>query len=141
MDQELRIEYVERPQDSVWGMIGGAINEYNTQQAGDDKSQILCYVLKSAEGEIFGGVIAQIYWDWLYVDLMWIKEEFRKHGYGHRLLTQLEDEARKRGARNAFLDTFSFQAPGFYKKHGYEVFGELQDFPEGQQRFYLTKQL
>jgi len=52
-----------------------------------------------------------------------------------------EDEARHRGAKNAYLDTFSFQAPDFYKKHGYRVFGELQDFPPGHQRHFLTKRL
>lgn len=141
MDEEYSIEYIERPQDSAWGIIGRAINEYNTQQAGDDESKVLCFGLKGPDEVIVGGVVAQIYWDWLYVDLMWIKEDLRGHGYGHRLLTMLEDEARKRGARNAFLDTFSFQAPEFYKKHGYQVFGQLQGFPAGHQRYYLTKQL
>lgn len=52
-----------------------------------------------------------------------------------------EDEARKRGAKHAYLDTFSFQALDFYRKYGYEIFGELQDFPVGHQRYYLVKQL
>lgn len=141
MDEEYLIEAIDKPQESAWGIIGRAINEYNTQQAGDDNAKILCYALKGPDDVIVGGVVAQIYWDWLYVDLMWIKEDLRGRGYGHRLLTMLEDEARERGARNAFLDTFSFQAPDFYKKHGYQVFGELQDFPNGHQRYYLTKQL
>jgi GNAT superfamily N-acetyltransferase len=72
---------------------------------------------------------------------MWIKEELRGCGYGHKLLLAAEQEARQRGARNAYLDTFSFQAPDFYKKHGYQVFGVLKDFPDGHQRIYLTKQL
>jgi GNAT superfamily N-acetyltransferase len=72
---------------------------------------------------------------------MWIREELRGRGYGHRLLASAEDEARRRGAKNAYLDTFSFQAPGFYKKHGYRVFGELHDFPTGHQRYFLTKEL
>ena len=70
-----------------------------------------------------------------------IKEELRGQGFGHRLLTLAEDEARHRGAKKAHLDTFSFQAPDFYKQHGYEVFGELQDFPPGHQRYFLSKQL
>jgi N-acetylglutamate synthase-like GNAT family acetyltransferase len=72
---------------------------------------------------------------------MWIKDELRGRGYGHRLLTLAEHEARQRGAKNAYLDTFSFQAPDFYKQHGYQVFGELPDFPPGHQRYFLTKQL
>ncbi|MGB7097037.1 MAG: GNAT family N-acetyltransferase, partial [Anaerolineales bacterium] len=78
---------------------------------------------------------------WFYLDLMWIKDDLRGRGYGQRLLTLAEDEARQRGAKNAYLDTFSFQAPDFYKKYGYKVFGELQDFPPGHHRYFMTKKL
>jgi N-acetylglutamate synthase-like GNAT family acetyltransferase len=88
-----------------------------------------------------GGVLAELYWKWLFIDLLWVKEELRGQGYGHELLTKVETEARNRGARNAYLDTFSFQAPEFYAKHGYHQFGELQDFPKGHQRLFLTKLL
>ena len=64
-----------------------------------------------------------------------------RRGYGYRLLTLAEDEARKRGAKSAYLDTFSFQAPDFYRQHGYQVFGELEDFPPGHQRYFFSKQL
>ena len=140
MNKEYEIVYVEHP-DDAWGIIGQGINDYNNQQAGDQNSQILCYVLRGPDQKVSGGVIAQIYWDWLYVDLMWMKEEVRHRGYGSRLLTLVEDEARKRGAKHAHLDTFSFQAPGFYEKLGYHVFGELKDFPQGHQRYFYTKQL
>ena len=138
VDKEYQIIYVEKPE---WGIIGGGISNYNTQQAGDDNAQTLCFVLQSPDQEIEGGVIGATYWDWFYLDLMWIKEELRGCGYGHRLMELAEDEARQRGAKNAYLDTFSFQAPDFYKQHGYQVFGELQDFPPGHQRYFLTKQL
>ncbi|MFZ5879019.1 MAG: GNAT family N-acetyltransferase [Chloroflexota bacterium] len=71
-------------------------------------------------------------------DLLFIKEELRGCGYGHRLLEMAEKEARNRGAKHVFLDTFSFQAPGFYTQHGYQVFGELTDFPPGHRRYFLT---
>lgn len=58
-----------------------------------------------------------------------------------RNLTLAEHEARQRGAKNAYLDTFSFQALNFYKRHGYQVFGELPNLPPGHQRYFLTKQL
>ena len=78
---------------------------------------------------------------WLLINLLIVKEELRGRGYGHQLLTMAEEEARKMGAKNAYLDTFTFQAPEFYKKHGYHVFGELKDFPPGHARCYYTKQL
>jgi GNAT superfamily N-acetyltransferase len=141
MDKEHQIIYVEKPEQSVWGIIGQGINHYNMEQAGDDKAQRLCFAVQGPDQGIVGGVVAAIYWDWLYIDLMWIQEGLRGRGYGSRLLKLVEDEARQRGAKNAYLDTFSFQAPDFYRQHGYRVFGELHDFPPGHQRYFLTKQL
>ena len=138
MSEDLRIVSMEEP---PWAVIGGGINSYNEQQAGDDNAQHVCFVLKSPDDEVVGGVIGVVYWDWFSLDLMWMEKEYRGRGYGHRLLVQAEEEARKRGAVHVHLDTFSFQAPGFYEKHGYEVFGELSDFPTGHQRYYMKKEL
>ena len=141
MDQKYHIVNVGRPEDAEWSAVGGGINQYNTQRAGDTKHKSLCFMLHNADGEIVGGIIGSTYWDWLYVDLLWLREELRGQGYGHQLLTAAEKEARERGAKNAYLDTFSFQAPDFYKQHGYQVFGTLEDFPVGHQRYFLTKEL
>lgn len=141
MDEEYPIVYVDKPDDAIWTAIGGGINTFNEQQAGDDHAQRVCAILYGLDGRVAGGVIAEIYWDWLYINLMWIEEPLRKLGYGARLLAMAEDEARRRGATRAYLDTFSFQAPGFYQKQGYHVFGELPDFPAGHSRFFMTKSL
>jgi GNAT superfamily N-acetyltransferase len=138
MDQAYQVEYLDKPE---WGIIGGGITEFNKQQAGDDKGLNLCFVLRAPDQEIVGGVIGATYWDWLSIDLMWVKDELRGRGYGYRLLKLAEDEARHRGVKNAYLDTFSFQAPEFYTRHGYRVFGELEDFPAGHRRYFLSKQL
>jgi ribosomal protein S18 acetylase RimI-like enzyme len=141
MEEEHQIVYIDKPDDSVWDVVGWGIHNYNVQLAGDPQSLQLCFVIRAPNQEIVGGLIGKTHWDWLYIDLLFIKDELRGRGYGHRLLTLAEDEARKRGAKNAYLDTFSFQAPDFYKQHGYHVFGELKDFPPGHQRYFLTKQL
>ena len=138
MDGDYQIVYLDKPE---WGMIGGGINDYNTLQVGQSSEQNLCFVLQGRDQEIVAGVIGATYWGWLYINLMWVKDEFRSCGHGHRLLRRAEDEARERGAKHVYLDTFSFQAPAFYKKQGYQVFGELKDFPPGHQRYFLTKDL
>jgi GNAT superfamily N-acetyltransferase len=141
MDEKCNIISVDKPDDSVWDVVGWGIHNYNAQQAGDTQSQQLCFVLRTSNQEIVGGLIGKTYWNWLYIDLLFVKEELRGCGYGHRLLEIAEDEARKRGATNVYLDTFSFQAPDFYKQHGYRVFGELKDFPPGHQRFFYKATL
>lgn len=138
MDEEYSIVSADEP---PWEIVGGAIDNYNQQQVGDYHGKSLCFVLKGPDQEIVGGVIGSTYWDWFQLDLMWVTAELRGRGYGRRLLELAEDEARRRGAKHVHLDTFTFQAPGFYKKYGYEVFGELPDCPAGHKRYYLTKEL
>ena len=141
MSEEYTIVYVEKPEESAWGIIGRGVGDFNTQQAGDQKFQRLCFVLHAPDQEIVGGVIGEVYYDWFHLDLLWVKEELRGRGYGRSLMTTVEDKARECGAQSVFLDTFSFQAPDFYKQNGYEVFGELGDYPSGHQRFFFKKQL
>ena len=138
MNEELKIVPMDQP---AWDVIGGGITDFNTQKAGHDNNNNLCFVLQSTDGNIVGGIIGATYWDWFYINLMWIQEEYRSKGFGHQLLNQAEEEAKRRGAKFAHLDTFSFQAPEFYKKYGYQVFGELEGFPEGHTRYFLKKDL
>jgi ribosomal protein S18 acetylase RimI-like enzyme len=138
---DLQIVYVEKPEESAWGIIGHGVRVYNIEKAGEDSFQRLCYVVQAPSQQIVGGILCEIYWGYLHIDLLWVKEEHRRGGLGSRLLTKAEGEARARGARNAYLDTFSFQAPEFYERHGYKVFGELEAFPPGHKRFYLSKEL
>jgi GNAT superfamily N-acetyltransferase len=138
MAGDYQIEYLDKPE---WDLIGGGIQEFNTRNAGDENAKRLCFVVRAPNGEAVGGVIGMTFWNWLYIELMFVKEEHRRGGFGSRLLALAEEEGRKHGAQHAFLDTFSFQAPEFYKKHGYRVFGELPDFPAGHTRFYLVKDL
>jgi GNAT superfamily N-acetyltransferase len=141
MDQGYSIVYVDKPEEAAWGIIGRGLDHYNEQQAGDPGFQRLCFVLQAPDQEIVGGALGEIYWEWFHLDLLWIKDELRGQGHGRRLLKRVEDEARQRGAKHVFLDTFSFQAPDFYTRLGYEVFGELPDFPLGHQRYFLKRQL
>lgn len=141
MNTAYRINFVDKPEESAWGIIGRGVSEYNRAQAGEDNFLRLCFVLHAPDHEIAGGVLGELYWGWLHVDLLWVREDLRGRGYGQRLLAVIETEARQRGAKQAYLDTFSFQAPEFYLGHGYQVFGELPEFPAGHQRYFLTKQL
>lgn len=138
MKPDYDIKYLDQP---AWDVIGGGISDFNKQQAGDDEGKNLCFVLQSPSGEIVGGVIGATYWNWLYINLMWVRADLRGQGYGRQLLTLAEDEARNRGATHAYLDTFSFQAPGFYQQFGYQEFGRLEDFPPGNTRYFLKKTL
>lgn len=102
----------------------------------------LNHVALNDDNEVIGGINATLYcWKILYIDILWVDERYRAHGYGAALLQHVEHKAREQGCRLVHLDTFDFQAKDFYLQQGYEVFGVLDDCPLGHQRFYLKKRL
>jgi GNAT superfamily N-acetyltransferase len=97
--------------------------------------------LRDDSGRVAGGLTGDTVWGWLQVKLLWVASEHRGKGYGAKLLGAAEEEARRRGCHHALLDTFDFQARGLYERLGYEVFGTLDDFPRGHQRYFMRKKL
>jgi len=93
------------------------------------------------KGKIVGGLVGETFFGWLFVSLLWIADQHRGKGFGKSLVEAAEAEARKRGACRVYLDTFSFQAPGFYEKMGYREFGRLKEFPAGHDRVWMSKAL
>jgi GNAT superfamily N-acetyltransferase len=92
-------------------------------------------------GETLGGLLGFTLWSVLFITHLILPESMRNIGLGRRLLIQAEDEAIRRGCHSAWLDTFSFQAPGFYEKLGYIVSETIEDHPSGHSRFFLKKRL
>ncbi len=115
-----------------------AIDDFNARTApGRDKR--FAILLRDAEGTLVGGLDGVIGWDWLFVDNLWVGDALQHQGHGRDLLARGERYARERGCHSVWLETF--QALGFYRKCGYEVFGTLPDYPEGQTRYFLKKRL
>ena len=97
-------------------------------------------IVEDKNGNIIAGIISKMYcWNCLYIDVLWVKEEHRKDGLGSRLLKEIESVAIEKGCYLIHLDTFDFQAKDFYIKHGYEVFGVLDECPAGHKRYFLKK--
>ncbi|MCA3629296.1 MAG: GNAT family N-acetyltransferase [Methylobacterium sp.] len=92
-------------------------------------------------GEIVGGVTGECWTTVLFIQLLWIDERFRGGDFGTRLMAAIEEQARRFGARRAYVDTMSFQAPDFYRKCGYHEFGAIADYPDGVSRHWFTKAL
>jgi GNAT superfamily N-acetyltransferase len=101
----------------------------------------LVVAMRDQDGTLVGGAYGATMWEWLMLDGLWIADECRRQGHGLRLLTAVEEVARQRGCRGATLGTFDFQARQFYERNGYQVYGELPDFPPGHVHFELMKRL
>jgi ribosomal protein S18 acetylase RimI-like enzyme len=93
------------------------------------------------EGRPFGGLIAEIVWDWMQIKLMWVDESQRKSGVGSALLAKAEADAKAKGLTGLYTWTHDWQAPAFYEKCGFERFVVLPDFPKGHHCVGLSKRL
>jgi GNAT superfamily N-acetyltransferase len=141
MTEALNITYESVPQPEDLATVRAGLSAYNRQYAPDDTYHPLTLFIRNQQGIIVGGLLGGTGWSWLYVEILWLSEEIRAHGYGSRLLAEAERMAVERGCIAAQLDTMSFQAQAFYERHGYTVFGVLDNFPPGHCKYYLQKPL
>lgn len=141
LNLERSIDMTHDPTKNEIDFIRESLMRFNEERVGKDGHSPLCLVEHDTDGSIIGGLIGGTYWGWMYVDILWIHENHRRKGIGSTLLAEAEKEAVRRGCHHVHLDTMSWQAPDFYKKHGYEVIGILPDIPEGNQKYLLQKTL
>ncbi|MGB0388349.1 MAG: GNAT family N-acetyltransferase [Ardenticatenaceae bacterium] len=112
-----------------------ALIEYNIRQAKiEDSEEVAVFVRDQYDG-VVGGVCGWIWGACVDIDYFWVDPASRKRGYGRRLLRALEEQAMSRGCPCATLDTFTFQAPDFYEKMGYERFGVMEGVPNECKKF------
>lgn len=129
------------PNESEIEFVNNALARFNDAKVGPDNHELLNIVEYDDSGNVIGGILGGTYWGWMHIDILWVDEKFRKQGIGSKLLQAAEDEARRRGAHSVHVDTMSWQAPDFYKKHGYKIISELNDIPKGNKKYHLIKQL
>lgn len=97
-------------------------------------------VIADTYGDIIAGINSKMYcWNCLYIDVLWVKEEHRKKGLGSKILNEIEKVAKDKGCYLIHLDTFDFQAKDFYLKHGYDIFGILDECPQKHKRYFMKK--
>lgn len=138
---DYRIVAEEEPALADLGVLSQGLLTYNAQHINAEPVRPLSLFLRDAKNQIGGGLLGGMHWHWLHIDILWISEALRGQGHGRALLAEAERRALIHGCQHVYLDTFSFQAQQFYLQLGYAVFGVLDDFPPGEQRFFLRKEL
>jgi GNAT superfamily N-acetyltransferase len=137
----VRIVFEQSPTLADITILEIGIADHTLSKVGAWGHEGLAFFLRDDTNSIVGGIYGNTGFGWFYISDLWVAEHLRGRGYGIQLMQRAENEALRRGCKNVYLNTFSFQAPGFYLKLGYEVFAELEDFPAGHSRFFLRKRL
>jgi GNAT superfamily N-acetyltransferase len=136
---DIRLERERIPRAEA--VVTRGLAEFNRENFGRADTQTLDILVRDEKGEIIGGLLGRSSLRMFFLDLFYLPASLRNGGLGSRIMTQAEEEARRRGCTTAFVYTVTFQAPGFYEKYGYRRFGELACPPDGATRIFLTKSL
>jgi ribosomal protein S18 acetylase RimI-like enzyme len=114
---------------------------YHALKGHPRKSEKYSIFLKNEQDKVLGGVVVTFLWNGMEIDSLWVDESIRGKGWGRKLMEAVEKEGVKRGSTIAYTNTFPWQAPGFYEKLGYSLYGKLEDFPKGSALSYYSKKL
>jgi GNAT superfamily N-acetyltransferase len=117
------------------------VDEFNFAAVGPDSYLPIWIIGRDPSGTVHAGMHAHIAWSWLFLDWLWVAAAYRGHGLGAQFLLRAEAMARDHGCAGVYLNTFSFQAPGFYLRHGYQEIGRLEGMPPGHDRIWFSKRL
>jgi ribosomal protein S18 acetylase RimI-like enzyme len=120
-------------------VVREGLHRFNFDATGFREVRDVTLFVRDHLGAIKGGLLGYVWGGWLHITELWLSNECRGDSLGRQLLETAEREAASSGARGAFLSTFDFQAPDFYRRYGYEVYGTLPDNPRGHVDYYLRK--
>ena len=136
---ELVIDSEPKPDDVQY--LEDRLYEFNSNATGITDGEWLSILVRDDDGRIVAGICGNTWGGCMEIRQFWVEESRRRQGLGTRLLLAAEQEARRRGCRQILLATFTFQAPAFYAKHGFEVVAVLDDHPRGHENLLLRKRL
>lgn len=139
---DLKLVMTDVPDPHAQEAAGAALYKHNVERTGvADRHPIAALALNPETGEVVGGLWGRTELGLLFLDMFFLPTILRGHGAGGGLLELVEAEARRRGCQNAVVETSTFQAPGFYERHGYAEFGRVPFSVGGQARVFLRKTL
>jgi N-acetylglutamate synthase-like GNAT family acetyltransferase len=117
------------------------IYEFNSSVTRITDGEWLAIFVRDDTGQVIAGICGNTWGGCCEIRQFWVEESQRGRGLGTKLLAAAEYEARRRGCKQIFLMTFTFQAPGFYAKRGFETIASVDDYPLGHQNLLLRKRL
>ena len=138
---EYKLDLSDEADEGIRKEIVAPLVEYNISKAGPSNGRPLVIAVRDLSNTIIGGLWGNTGFQWLFTQLLVVPEGLRGCGMGTELMRMAEAEATSRGCHGAWLDTFEFQARGFYERLGYECFARLPEYPAGFSRYFMKKSL
>ncbi|MCJ9753103.1 GNAT family N-acetyltransferase [Neorhizobium sp. BETTINA12A] len=136
-----QLDVTASPSPEELAVIGEGLTAFNDADVGPSERKPLAVLIRDVDDKVIGGLSGYTAWGWLFTQWLFVPETLRGEGMAGKLLSQAEEEARARGCHGAWIDTFSPLARKAYMRQGYEIFGELPEFPKGRTRTFLRKAL
>ena len=137
----MKLRITDHPSEQDIEEVYSKLKQYNLSKRECSENVPVGIFYEESDGRKAAGLTGEIFGNWLCIKYLWVSEELRRQGIGSQLLKMAENEAVRRGAKYAFVDTFDFQAPDFYTKHGYSQVFRLFNYPYTGSRFYYIKNL
>jgi GNAT superfamily N-acetyltransferase len=132
----------EDPDPAAHVLMFNWLGEDNSRKAGrEDRSDFAVLIRDPETSAVIGGLWGADDFGWAFIDLLYVPPSLRGQRIGERLMHEAEVIARGRGMIGLWLNTFDFQARGFYEKLGYTAFGSLESEGEAAGQFFLKKRL
>jgi ribosomal protein S18 acetylase RimI-like enzyme len=138
------LQFVEETDDELHRAVLEGVRSFNRTYLFPDHpdGRDVAIAIRDPQGHAsVGGLLGRTSGGWLAIELIFVPEAFRGMGLATKLLAMAEEEALRRGCHGSWLDTLNPAALGLYRRFGYEVFGELKDYPVGTSRYFLQKSL
>lgn len=134
------VDRTNDPPQEAYLQLWEVLKASNVEAVGDCESEPFAILIRDPDSrEVIGGLWARSLWGSFYIDMLVAPAGQRRGGLGGDMMRQAEDEARARGCRNMWLDTFAFQARPFYEMLGFEVFGQLEGPKPAFPRYFMRK--
>ena len=138
---DIRIVSDPHASEGLKQVVSDHLDAYNIAITGFPEYSPVNLFLRDAGDEVMGGLLAAVWGGVLFIRILWVSEALRGRGFGRCLMEMAERRAVERGCRHIFVDTFSFQAPGFYEKLGYQIYAKAEDWPLGHAHHFFRKDL
>jgi ribosomal protein S18 acetylase RimI-like enzyme len=129
----------DEPAPADTQIVDAGLDAYSEAAAPLDGVRQLAAFARDAEGRVVGGAVGRTWGRCCELLELWVEERWRRAGVGSRLLRDFEAGARTRGCSIFYLTTLSFQAPGFYRRHGYDVLARIEGYPDDIVKYLMHK--